>query len=468
MAAAKEGSVQRASSKMSTVQVMPTLPGAGEDTYRLAIKAENASETERTDTPMDTLERPVICEVCGGQCPASGLCMASVEVATGWMLDFVFCCMCQHFKQQHTEDFERSRDAMEALLQGLHKLEFQQLKAVRLCQFLSRVAEGRNLDAQFEKDDKITPLEAASMIWKSIEGEPGSFGNLHEEIQLLVQVQAVSVCIEKGQYMQATEVLERLFGREDSNKSIQMKLSMIISKKDPYHRILQGFTYEQMLNKITSFIDIFLSERPKNFLLKVAARVVEASRVPPVAQCDETKNDIAAESEINCEKKKRCSSSDYVSTSNLKKESDLIEKKDTNDNESKDVQYLRKNKKRLHAAQNIMEESSFETELLKNDYQLRDHKRLISTEVKKESSQEQQCSFKNLSAKSKKHDRRSRKSWRELKKEYSPCENRRRRVCYFSRNVQFLEATRRRTTEERCERIWSRELASNSYSLQLR
>ncbi|KAJ1192509.1 hypothetical protein NDU88_001816 [Pleurodeles waltl] len=312
------------------------------------------------------------------------------------------------------------------LLQGVHTLECQQLKAVRLCQFLSRIAEGRNLDAQFEKDVNTTPLEAALLIWEFIEGEPGSFGNLHEEIQLLVQVQAVSVCMEKGQYKQAAEVLERLFGGADSNKSIRMKLSMIISKKDPYHRILQGFTYEQMLKKIKSFIDIFLSERPENFLLKVAAKVVEAKKEPPVAQFDENKNDITMESKINCEKKKRCGC-DYASSSNLKKERKLSVKEDT-DNENKNAQCLMNQKKRLHTTQIMMEESCCENELLRNEDQIRDHKRLISTEVKKESSPEQQHSFKNLSAKSKNYDHKSRKCWHESRKESSSPEIKMRRV----------------------------------------
>lgn len=41
-------------------------------------------------------------------------------------------------------------------------------------------------DAQFETDERITPLESALMIWASIEKE---HDKLHEEIENLIKIQ---------------------------------------------------------------------------------------------------------------------------------------------------------------------------------------------------------------------------------------------------------------------------------------
>ncbi|XP_069477309.1 telomeric repeat-binding factor 1 isoform X2 [Ambystoma mexicanum] len=346
-------------------------------------------ETAGVDAPAETSVGGVACESCGGQCPARGLCAAAVEVVTEWMLDFMFLYLYQHFKLQHMEDFELCRNMME--------------------------------DAQFEKDENITPLEAALIIWESIEREPEKFGTLHKEIQLLVQVQAVAVCMEKGHYKRATEVLERLFGEADSNSSIRTKLAAIISKKDPYHQFLQGFTYKQMLKKIMSFIDIVFSETPKSFLLKVATKVVEAKKEATTSQFDENRNEIEIESEIKSEKEKR-SSTDYNSSSSTNKEGDVHKNKDADVDKRKDSIYRIK-KRKAHTVHNPVEEPSCETDLPKNEEHLRAHKRLFSAKLRKPWSPQQHSSRKKLAAHERKHDLKSRNSLPVTEKESSSPSN---------------------------------------------
>ncbi|XP_069477310.1 telomeric repeat-binding factor 1 isoform X3 [Ambystoma mexicanum] len=328
-------------------------------------------ETAGVDAPAETSVGGVACESCGGQCPARGLCAAAVEVVTEWMLDFMFLYLYQHFKLQHMEDFELCRNMMEALLQGAKKLECHQMRTVNLCQFLSRIAEGQNLDAQFEKDENITPLEAALIIWESIEREPEKFGTLHKEIQLLVQVQAVAVCMEKGHYKRATEVLERLFGEADSNS--------------------------------------------------VATKVVEAKKEATTSQFDENRNEIEIESEIKSEKEKR-SSTDYNSSSSTNKEGDVHKNKDADVDKRKDSIYRIK-KRKAHTVHNPVEEPSCETDLPKNEEHLRAHKRLFSAKLRKPWSPQQHSSRKKLAAHERKHDLKSRNSLPVTEKESSSPSN---------------------------------------------
>ncbi|XP_006131590.2 telomeric repeat-binding factor 1 isoform X2 [Pelodiscus sinensis] len=151
--------------------------------------------------------------------PLSPALLAEVEaVAGGWMLDFTCYALCRHFREGRTRDFERSRDTAQALINGLSKIATHQIKKVYLCQFLTRIAEGRTLGRRFESDQKISPLESALSIWKLLE-EQSKPDNLHEEIHRLIQIQAIAVHIEKGYFKEATEVLERLFIESESNKA---------------------------------------------------------------------------------------------------------------------------------------------------------------------------------------------------------------------------------------------------------
>ncbi|ELK27493.1 Telomeric repeat-binding factor 1, partial [Myotis davidii] len=112
----------------------------------------------------------------------AGLVAEAEAVAAGWMLDFLCLSLCRAVRDGRSEDFHRARDSAE--------------------------------DAQFETDERITPLESALMIWDSIEKE---HDKLHEEIQNLIKIQAIAVCMESGNFKEAEEVFERIFGDSDSD-----------------------------------------------------------------------------------------------------------------------------------------------------------------------------------------------------------------------------------------------------------
>ncbi|XP_030877550.1 telomeric repeat-binding factor 1 [Leptonychotes weddellii] len=134
-------------------------------------------------------------------------------VAAGWMLDFLCLSLCRAFRDGRSEDFHRTRDSAEAIIHGMSSLTAYQLRTIYICQFLTRIAAGKSLDAQFETDERITPLESALTIWASIEKE---HDKLHEEIQNLIKIQAIAVCMENGNFKEAEEVFERIFDDPNS------------------------------------------------------------------------------------------------------------------------------------------------------------------------------------------------------------------------------------------------------------
>uniref|UniRef100_A0A2K5RTM3 Telomeric repeat-binding factor 1 n=1 Tax=Cebus imitator TaxID=2715852 RepID=A0A2K5RTM3_CEBIM len=164
------------------------------------------------------------------------------------------------------------------------------------------IAAGKNLDAQFENDERITPLESALMIWGSIEKE---HNKLHEEIQNLIEVQAIAVCMENRNFKEAEEVFERIFGDPNSYAPLKRKLLMIISQKDTYHSVFQHFSYNHMMGKIKSYVNYVLSEKSSTFLMKAAAKVVESKRARTITSQDKPNgNDVEMETEANLDRRK--------------------------------------------------------------------------------------------------------------------------------------------------------------------
>uniref|UniRef100_A0AAA9TEK9 Telomeric repeat-binding factor n=1 Tax=Bos taurus TaxID=9913 RepID=A0AAA9TEK9_BOVIN len=176
----------------------------------------------------------------------AGLMAEAEAVAAGWMLDFLCVSLCRAFRDGRSDDFHRTRDSAEAIIHGLSSLTAYQLRTIYVCQFLTRIEAGKTLDAQFESDERITPLESALMIWASIEKE---HDKLHEEIENLIKIQP-----------------------------FKRKLLTIISQKDTFHSFFQHFSYNHMMEKIKSYVNCVLNEKSSTFLMKAAAKVVETKR----------------------------------------------------------------------------------------------------------------------------------------------------------------------------------------------
>ena len=193
---------------------------------------EQMAETERNDEEQFECQERLKCRVQVGapeeeEEEHAGL--VAEAVAAGWMLEFLCFSLCRAFRDGRSKDFCRTRNSAEAIIHGLSSLTAYQLRMIYVCQFLTRIAAGKTLDAQFENDERITPLESALIIWGSIEKK---HDKLQEEIQ--TEIQAIAVCMENGNFKEA-EVFERIFGDPNSYMPLKSKLLVIISQKDTFH-----------------------------------------------------------------------------------------------------------------------------------------------------------------------------------------------------------------------------------------
>ncbi|KAF0885494.1 telomeric repeat-binding factor 1 isoform X1 [Crocuta crocuta] len=265
---------------------------------------ERMAETPRDDQEQFECQELLECQVQVGvpeEEEDPGPVAEAEAVAAGWMLDFLCLSLCRAFRDGRSEDFHRTRDSAEAIIHGLSSLTAYQLKTIYICQFLTRVAAGKTLDAQFESDERITPLESALMIWASIDKE---HDKLHEEIQNLIKIQAVAVCMENGNFKEAEEVFERIFDDSNSCESLKRKLLMVISQRDIFHSIFQHFSYSHMMEKIKSYVNCVISEKSSAFLMKAAAKVVESKRARTTSQEKPDGNNIEMETEANLDVEK--------------------------------------------------------------------------------------------------------------------------------------------------------------------
>ncbi|XP_049489227.1 telomeric repeat-binding factor 1 isoform X2 [Panthera uncia] len=266
---------------------------------------ERMAETPRDDQEQFECQELLECQVQVGvpeEEEDPGLVAEAEAVAAGWMLDFLCLSLCRAFRDGRSEDFHRTRDSAEAIIHGLSSLTAYQLRTIFICQFLTRVAAGKTLDAQFESDERITPLESALMIWASIENE---HDKLHEEIQNLIKIQAIAVCMENGNFKEAEEVFERIFDDPNSYEPLKRKLLMVISQRDTFHSIFQHFSYNHMMEKIKSYVSCVISEKSSAFLMKAAAKVVESKRARTTSQEKPDGNSIEMETEANLDVGKR-------------------------------------------------------------------------------------------------------------------------------------------------------------------
>ncbi|XP_009862667.1 PREDICTED: telomeric repeat-binding factor 1, partial [Apaloderma vittatum] len=162
------------------------------------------------------------------------------------------------------------------LINGLSGIPPHQKKVVYLCQLLIRIAKGQKLECHFENDPRISPLESALSFWTLLEKEEVKLEKLHEDIHRLIQIQIVAVYMENGYFKEATEVLERLFTDSESDKPLRVKLTTVIRSKDPYVPLLQSFSYNLLINKIKSYVELFMKENETNFLIQAATKHIES------------------------------------------------------------------------------------------------------------------------------------------------------------------------------------------------
>ncbi|XP_074673605.1 telomeric repeat-binding factor 1 isoform X5 [Strix aluco] len=176
----------------------------------------------------------------GGAGGSSSPPLAEVEaVAAGWMLEFACYCMCRHFGEGCAAEFRRWGNVAQALINGVSKIPTHQKKVVYLCQFLIRIAKGKNLECHFENDKRISPLESALPFWTLLEREENKLEKLHEDIRLLIQIQAATKQVESNG-LGATTLQNKTVNVEDDKRNLETKQRPHLGQKHRVSSVLQN------------------------------------------------------------------------------------------------------------------------------------------------------------------------------------------------------------------------------------
>ncbi|XP_042366463.1 telomeric repeat-binding factor 1 [Plectropomus leopardus] len=198
-------------------------------------------------------------------------------VARGWMLDFLFVSLCRRFKEGKLDEFDETVSAFEAISKSSSlKVKLHDEKTI-ICAFLARVMHGKQLDVFFEEDDHVTPLMSASKIWSDLEHTVADT-SLFKSITILLLVQSVAVCLEKGQRSSASAALKWFENNHEFPQNLRVKLSTVVTQRDTYHPFLMSFSFSRLLDSVQSYLDAYLEKNPSDFLLKEATKVVQSSQ----------------------------------------------------------------------------------------------------------------------------------------------------------------------------------------------
>ncbi|KAM4719023.1 telomeric repeat-binding factor 1 isoform 2-T2 [Anableps anableps] len=198
-------------------------------------------------------------------------------VASGWMLDFMFVSLCRSFKEGNFDEFNENLSVFQALSQCKSLEEAAHKEKSLICAFLARVMHGKQLDVVFEEDESVMPLMSAATVWSSLENSVED-ESLFKNITVLLFVQAVAVCLEKGQRASASSVLKWFEKRHAFPRNLGVKLSTVVTKAETYHPFLMNFSFNRLLETIQSFLDNYLKKNPSDFLIKAATKIVQSSQ----------------------------------------------------------------------------------------------------------------------------------------------------------------------------------------------
>ncbi|XP_047424844.1 telomeric repeat-binding factor 1 [Mugil cephalus] len=198
-------------------------------------------------------------------------------VATGWMLDFLFVSLCRHFKEDKLDEFNETITVLQAISQSASLKGKDHNEKTMICAFLARVMHGKQLDVLFEEDESVMPLMSAAKIWSTLEHVVAD-EDLFKNVTILLLVQSVAICLEKGQKSAASSALKWFENNHEFPEKTGVKLWTIVKQRDTYHPFLMSFTFSRLLETVQCFVDAYLEKNPSDDLLKAATKTVQTSQ----------------------------------------------------------------------------------------------------------------------------------------------------------------------------------------------
>ncbi|XP_062235715.1 telomeric repeat-binding factor 1 [Platichthys flesus] len=201
------------------------------------------------------------------------------SVATGWMVDFMFRGLCRHFKEAEFEEFNETLSVFEAISKSPALKEDEYSEKILICAFLARIMHGKQLDVLFEEDRGVMPLMSAAKIWAKLE-ETVADEAVFKNITILLVVQSVAVCLEKGERSSASSVLKWFENDDGLPQNLGVKLKTIVTQTETYHPLLMSFSFNHLLEAVQSYLEVYLEKNPSDDLLKeVTKRVLSSQSV---------------------------------------------------------------------------------------------------------------------------------------------------------------------------------------------
>ncbi|XP_078136385.1 telomeric repeat-binding factor 1 [Sander vitreus] len=227
-------------------------------------------------------------------------------VATGWMLDFMFVSLCRRFKEGKFDEFNEALLTFQAISQTPSLKGDLHDEKKMICSFLARVMHGKQLDVLFEEDDHVMPLMSAAKIWSNLE-QTVADKSLFTTVTILLLVQSVAVCLEKGKLYSASSVLKWFENNNEFPQKVRVKLSTIVTRRETYHPFLMSFSFSRLLETIQTYLDAYLEKNPSDYLLKAAEMMVQSQNIEgleDVVTRDSSLSEEANESTEDRKKKK--------------------------------------------------------------------------------------------------------------------------------------------------------------------
>ncbi|XP_068613542.1 telomeric repeat-binding factor 1-like [Brachionichthys hirsutus] len=205
-----------------------------------------------------------------------GVSFSSVSnVVSGWTFDFMFLSLCRCFKEDKLDEFNEKIEAI--CLSPSLKRKLQNEKTL-ICAFLSRIMHGKQFDVQFDDDDDcVSPLVSAAKIWSKLECTVAD-KSLFKDISILLIIQSVAVCLEKGQRSSASSALKWFKNNYELSQNLGVKLSNIVAETETYHPLLMSFSFSRLREAVQTYLDSYLEENPSDYLLKEATTMLQSSR----------------------------------------------------------------------------------------------------------------------------------------------------------------------------------------------